>query len=299
MDLRGGKEGVYKRVAGMVGKKKSKQNKRANLNRIALLGLALVALLTFFGYRFWQQQRVVQYLEKVEEIQNETSSKIKRLNQDFVQFRGDVKSANYVLPKFKKGKKVLEEANTKLEQLSCPEEAKDLRQSLLRLYEESAALCSDLASVAQYVVDRTEILAELAKDVQTFDKSIKKAKTDEEAIAAAESLKKSAGEALNYIEKLSKPDVFPYSNQVLASYLAALAQASDLLGTGIERKDLSMVNQAVKELNKVFSQDWVKAQFVEDKQGMENYRQRIREIETLRQQVVREQQSLRQKMTGR
>ena len=275
-------------------KQKATQKTRAIWYVLVIVVLFFIAVFALLVYRTSKQQNLTIYLSKVDKIQQESNPSIQELNISLNQFQGDAQSAANALPRLKESKKTLEATSRKIKRLPYPNKAKSYRKSLIQYYEQSATFFNDLARVAQFIINRIQILQQLAKDIQSFDEAIKNAKSDQEILEAARSLKESADKAHRSLEKLSRPKILPYSNEVFFSYLTSISEASELLSKGIEEQDIKMLQDAVNALRTVFSQNWEDAQFVEDKKGMGKYKKKIEEIKKIRREAMQERQDLEQ-----
>lgn len=254
---------------------------------LALMGIMLIPL-------YLQQRRseIEIYLNQTRSIIAKSNTDLSNLNTYFTEFKGDPASAQIALPKFKQAQRSFVKSARDLNALTVPKKAAHLHKSLVKFYNESSRICSDLASVANFILQRNNQLKSLSEDVKEFSSMITNAKTDEEIIKAAQDLKKSSDKTLENLRELEKPAILPYSNKALESYIVELSKALADLNLSIEQKNISGIQSAIERIKAVFQQNWVKAQVEEDIEGLRKHKSAVKEIKQLRAVALRERARL-------
>lgn len=271
---------------------KKKPVEKGTFLKVIVFGSVVGLLLVFLGYRIYGWYQVQGYLDKADKIQKEANKELARLNQDFAKFQGDPASASKALPKFRQGDKVCGQAASKLKAITPPAQANEYHRDLTLLYSKSASFCTDLAKVADFIVKRGALLKDFASAVDSFDASVKASQSDEAIIYAAKNLKSSADQTLAALQKLKRPSILVYSNKTLEQNLSELSSALQELDEGINAQDSTKVKVAADKLKSIFERDWASALFEADKKGIKENQSRIKELETLKNRVLRERTNL-------
>lgn len=280
---------------------KSKKSKRNSTSIwtyfiIAATILILAGLISYPLYQQYKRSEIEIYLNKTNSIIVQSNKEIGDLNSYFSQFKGDPLSAKAVLPRLEAAKKELNKTSDNIKKIETPAKAKPLQEKLIKYYKDSANMCGDLIKVADFIVERNDILIDLAKDTETFSSAVDNAKSDDEIVKAANDLKNSTNDALKKLESLEKPKILPYSNDALKVYISELSKALDDLKKAIEVKDMKSLLAAVSKIKAVFEQDWVKAQSEEDSKGLNEYKATINKLKKLRLSVINEQKKLKSEL---
>ena len=240
----------------------------------------IVAFGGFYGYNLYKQSKADNYERAAYEIQMTTNRHMAKLGPMFRQFVATPAAAKKLGPKFEEAASVTKRGTLALKTLSVPAEQKSNHLKLVKSYENATFLYNDLTGLCKYLTDRDKVIKGYVKALKGFAKDMSETKRRNEVIDIAGKAEKSIGSSLKKMKKIKSP-IEIYDDKMLIKYTKTLAKHLKEFKEALSNQKTSQIKTSLDNISEDYSLNWQKAFFNADKDEIEKYNKKVKDIQTI------------------